>query len=72
MPEFALVAKRQRLELSAPLQSFCFPSGGYARLPSSVCSAINIGAHKPPSRRTSVQALGTTPALTLHVEMMRG
>jgi hypothetical protein len=25
--------------------------------------AISIGAHKPPSRRTSVQALGTTPTL---------
>jgi hypothetical protein len=72
LPEFALVAKRQPLELSTPLQSFCFPSGEYARMPCSVCFAINIGAHKPPSRRTSVQALGTTLALTLYVEMMRG
>jgi hypothetical protein len=53
------------------------PDGGlrgdpYARLPSSVCFAINIGAHKRPSRRTSVQALGTTPALMSRVEMMLG
>jgi hypothetical protein len=56
-PEFALVAKRQPLELSTPLQSQF---------------AIDIGTHKPPRRRTPVQALGTTPALTLRVEMMRG
>jgi hypothetical protein len=30
------------------------------------------GAHNPPSRHTFVQALGTTPALAFHVEMMRG
>lgn len=71
MPELALGAKRQRLELSTPLQS-CFPSGGYARPPGSVCFAINIGAHKSPRRRRSVQALGTTSALSLHVELMRG
>jgi hypothetical protein len=60
VPEFALVAKRQPLELSTPLQA------------SSVCFAIDIGTHKPPRGRTSVQAWGTTPALTSHVEMMRG
>jgi hypothetical protein len=60
VPKFALVAKRQPLELSTPLQS------------GSVCFAIGIGTHRPPRRRTSVQALGATPALTLHVEMMRG
>jgi hypothetical protein len=42
-PEFALVAKPQPLELSTPLRSFRFPSGGCARLPGSVCSAINAG-----------------------------
>jgi hypothetical protein len=42
-PEFALVVKRQPLELSIPPQSFCFPSVGYARLPSSVCFVINVG-----------------------------
>jgi hypothetical protein len=72
VPEFALVAKRQPLELSIPLQFFCFPSGGYARPPSSVYFAINIGAHKPPSRRRFVQALGSTPTLTFHAEMTRG
>jgi hypothetical protein len=30
------------------------------------------GAHKPPSHHTFVQASGTTPTLTFHVEMMRG
>jgi hypothetical protein len=30
------------------------------------------GAHKSPSRRTSVQASGTTPTLAFHVEIMRG
>jgi len=30
------------------------------------------GAHKPLSRHTFVQALGTTPTLTFHVEIMRG
>jgi hypothetical protein len=34
--------------------------------------ATNIGAHKPPNHRTSVQALETTPTLTLHVEVMNG
>jgi hypothetical protein len=43
VPEFALVVKRQRLELSTPLQSFRFPSGGYARLAVSVYFAINLG-----------------------------
>src|SRR6266404_9100242 len=35
-------------------------------------TAIISGAHKPPSHRTSVQALETIPSLTCHVEMMRG
>ena len=30
------------------------------------------GVHKPPSRHTFVQALGTAPTLTFHVEVMRG
>ena len=43
----------------------------HARLSSSVCFAINILAHEPPSLRTYVQALGTTAALTIDVDMMR-
>jgi hypothetical protein len=39
---------------------------------SSIGFAINICTHKPPSHRTSVQALGTAPTLMLHVEMLRG
>src|SRR6266700_6531932 len=31
--------------------------------------AFSIGAHKTPSRRTSVQALGATTTLTFHVEI---
>ena len=37
-----------------------------------VRSGSTSGAHKPPSHRTSVQALGIIPTLTCHVEMMRG
>jgi Acetoacetate decarboxylase (ADC) len=43
----------------------------HARLSSSVCFAINILAHEPPSLRTYVQALGTAAALTIDVDMMR-
>jgi hypothetical protein len=32
VPELALVAKRQRLELPTPLQSFRFASGRYAKV----------------------------------------
>jgi hypothetical protein len=64
--EFALVAKHQPLELSIPLRSFGF--GRICKVPSSVCFAINIGAHKPPSHHRFVQASGSTPALTFHVE----
>jgi NAD(P)H-flavin reductase len=32
VPEFALGAKRQRLELQTPLQSFRFASGRYVRV----------------------------------------
>jgi len=41
-------------------------------LPGSVGFAINICTHKPPSHRAFVQALGTTPTLTSHVEIMHG
>lgn len=71
LPQFALVAKRQPLELSTPLEPFLCPSGGYARPPSLVF-CYHIGAHKPPSRRTSVQEFGTKSALRLHVEMICG
>jgi hypothetical protein len=33
---------------------------------------FSIGAHKPASRHTSVQALETTPTLTFHVGIMLG
>jgi hypothetical protein len=67
-PELALVAKCQPLELSTLLQFFRFPSSGYVRL----VSPLKSGAQEPPSHRTSVQALGTTPTLTFHVEVMNG
>jgi hypothetical protein len=70
--EIALVAKPQRLELSTALKSFCLPQADMREGAGPVCLAINIGAHKPPRSHTSVQALGTTPALTLHAEMMPG
>ena len=47
-------------------------SSRLARLPGSVGFVSTSGAHKPPSHHTFVQALGTTPTLTFHVEIMRG
>jgi len=58
LPEPVLVAKRQPLQLSTPLQSFRFPKEGgassrYAGLSVRLISPSTSGAHKPPSHRTS-------------------
>ena len=73
LPEFALVAKCQPLELSTPDAVLPLPFG----LDMRGCSVRSVapsasGAHKPPSHRTSIQALGTAPTLTFHVEMTHG
>lgn len=48
-------------------------SSRYARLgPLWSISPSTSGAHKPPSHRTSIQALGTTSTLTFHVGVMNG
>jgi hypothetical protein len=43
LPELALVAKRQPLELSTLLHSFGYPLAGYAKPPGSACFVITSG-----------------------------
>jgi hypothetical protein len=42
-PEFALVAKRQPLELSTPLNSFGYPLAGYPKPPGAAWFVITSG-----------------------------
>jgi hypothetical protein len=70
VPEFALVAKRQPLELSLLLHSFWLGRICEAAQFDLVCHPS--AAHKPPRHHSFVQALGTAPTLTLHVEVTRG
>ena len=50
----------------------CFPSADMRGSPVRSVLSSTSGAHKPPSHRTSVQALGSTTTLTLHVEVTHG